>query len=213
MSFSTFNNQPGTPEQTSPWNNLLQNALKNYSQMQEASFLKPNLQEALLKAQQYNKYYGPDKESQMNLRGAQASAIPSQIALHQAQTARANQLTSMPFGGQLAGPAKEAFALELLKKQYGEDSPVYQQAKHSFDTNISAKEGLTNYRGSLSETANKRASSSLGKTAQELEEIDKGFMPGTNGQIPLTPEQQQSLSGQYNLKLQKDVTDAHASKS
>lgn len=217
-----FYNAPVTADQVNPWNNLLGKALASYNALADARYKEPNLKEALMKSQLANQYYGPDKESQIGLRNAQTGAIPSQIALREAQTGaipsqiamhmaqaqRSNQLSSMPFAGQLAGPAKEAFALELLKNQYGEDSPVYKNAQHAYETNISAKEGLTNYRGALSETANKRAASSLGKTAQELQEVNSGFMPGTNGQIKLSSEQQETLKGQYELKLQKEVSDA-----
>ncbi len=209
-------------DEVNPWSNLLSKALGSYNALTETQYKEPTLKEALMKAQLANKYYGPNMESQIGLRNAEAGAIPSQtalreaqtgaipsqIAMHMAQTRRSNQLADMPFGGQLAGPAKEAFALELLKGKYGEDSNVYKDAVQSYNANVHAKEGLTNYRGALTDTAQKRASSPLAKTAQELEEINAGFMPGTNGQVKLDPEQQQSLSGQYQLKMQKDVSDA-----
>jgi hypothetical protein len=221
MTFTFHSPRKLEADEINPWNNLLGKALASYNALTDVKYREPTLKEALLKSQQYNQYYGPDKQSQIGLRNAQTGAIPSmialreaqtgaipsQIALHQAQTNRTNQLANLPFGGQLAGPAKEAFALELLKQQYGEDSPVYKNAQHAYETNISSKEGLTEYRGSLANTANKRASTSLAKTAQELEEINQGFMPGSEGQIKLTPEQQQSMQGQYQLKMQKDITD------
>lgn len=66
-----------TPEDISPWGNLLSNALSNYKAINEAAYQQPNLKEALLKSQQYNQYYGPEKESEIGLRSAQAGHLGS----------------------------------------------------------------------------------------------------------------------------------------
>lgn len=73
--FTFTNPRALTPEESSPYNNLLSNALKNYQQIQQAQFLRPSLEEQLKKSQLFNQYYGPDIESQMALRGAQAGHL------------------------------------------------------------------------------------------------------------------------------------------
>jgi hypothetical protein len=197
-------------QEANPLDSALKNALINYQKNIQAQYAKPNAQTDLLMKQLHNQYYGPKTESQINLQNAQIGAIPSQILLRNAQAARADQLTNMPFGGQLSGAPKEAFALELLKQKYGENSKVFQDASRAYQTNVAAKEALTNYRGSLTETADKRAATSLGKSALELEDVNAGFMPGSNRTVQLDPQQQDKLRGQYQLQIQKQVTDAQA---
>lgn len=68
----TFVNYAAAPLQQSPLANLVSGLLGGYEQGTRAQFLRPALEEELKKAQQYNKYYGPNIESQMGLRGAQA---------------------------------------------------------------------------------------------------------------------------------------------
>jgi len=136
---------------------------------------------------------------------ADIGLMPYRQALLKAQTQRANQ-------PMLSGVAKEAFALEDLKNRFGENSDVYQRAKQSFDLQQQSSQQLNSYRQALQETMSKRTSTNLGKTQQELSEIESGFMPGSNGRIPLTPEQQNSLRGQYELKLVKETSDVDTRK-
>jgi|SRR6185503_13266617 len=146
--------------------------------------------------------------TQASTRGLDASTslTPFRRALMEAQTQRAAQLAQNPY----SGFAKDAFALEMLKRSQGEDSPVYQNAKKAFDMDLNAKQSLMDYRGTLSSTADKRASSSLGKLQAEAQEVAQGFMPGTGGSIRLSPEQQQNMLGQYQLQIQKSATDTQA---
>lgn len=72
----TFSNPRAlTPEESSPYNNLLSNALKNYQQMQQAQFIRPALEEELKKSKLFNQFYGPNIESEINLRGAQSGHL------------------------------------------------------------------------------------------------------------------------------------------
>ncbi len=57
-------------------------------------------------------------------------------------------------------------------------------------------------------TTGKFAPSGVQKLNNEMQEVDQGFMPGTNGTVQLTPDQQERLKGQYELKIQKDTTDS-----
>lgn len=114
-----------------------------------------------------------------------------------------------PFGGQhLSGTAAERLGIELLRQQYGEESPVYKDALKTYNANVANQESITNARNQYAESANKRVSTTLGKLYSELEEINNGFLPGSNETIKLSPEQQQQMEGQWNLKIIKDITDA-----
>lgn len=82
----------------------------------------------------------------------------------------------------------------------------------SLAADIASKKVLNDYRRSLTETSSKRASTPMSKLAQELEEVKAGFLPGTNGQHRISPEQQQELIGKYELQMQKQSTDSDTRK-
>lgn len=52
------------------------------------------------------------------------------------------------------------------------------------------------------------APSALGKLSSELQQVEEGYLPGSNGQITLDPEQQQDLRNKYLLQMQKSTSDA-----
>ena len=152
--------------------------------------------------------YAPQNEAlALQLRQGNVDMLPYKQKLLEAQAQRQAQLANQPFGGQLTGSAKEAYALEMMKQQLGEDSPAYQNAKRAYDLSLESQQGLNDYRKSLMGTADKRASTEMGKLEQEQHEVDQGFMPGTNGQVRLSPEQQEELSGKYELQKQKLSSD------
>lgn len=68
----TFTNYAAIPPQHSPFHNLISNILSGYEQGTKLRYLQPNLQEELLKKQQENQWYAPEKKSEIGLRGAQA---------------------------------------------------------------------------------------------------------------------------------------------
>jgi hypothetical protein len=59
----------------SPVNDIINNLFSGYGQAKQAKYLEPTLAEQLKKAQLENQYYGPNIESQMGLRGAQAGHL------------------------------------------------------------------------------------------------------------------------------------------
>lgn len=77
MTFS-FTNYATNELSKSPLHSLVSDILGGYGQGVQASYLQPNLAETLQKAQLENKYYGPNMESQMGLRGAQAGLLGEQ---------------------------------------------------------------------------------------------------------------------------------------
>ena len=185
--------------------NALRQGMAGAREATETAFKPKTMAEALLGQQLQNKINIPRAEHAEEF--AQAD-LKSKLA----QAARSQQLASQPFGGMLSGVAKEAYGLELLKNKYGEDNPLYQMAKNSYDTKARAMEGLTNYRENLAQTAGTRSLSSFGKLQQEEADADAGFEPGTNRQHQISPERREELLGQYALLRQKAATDADTRK-
>jgi hypothetical protein len=68
----TFTNYAGIAPQHSPLHDMIGQILSGYTDTTKAQFLRPGLEEQLRKAQLENKYYGPNIESQIGLRGAQS---------------------------------------------------------------------------------------------------------------------------------------------
>lgn len=92
--------------QRSSLNDMINNALSGYTNMTNARYLRPNLEEQLRKSQLFNQYYAPDMESQIGLRGAQTGLlgkqtqyygpdIESQIALRNAQAKQSGAQTGL----------------------------------------------------------------------------------------------------------------------
>lgn len=73
----TFTNYAGIQPQHSPLHDMIGQILGGYEGATKAQFLRPSLEEQLKKAQLENKYYGPNIESQMGLRSAQAGHLGS----------------------------------------------------------------------------------------------------------------------------------------
>lgn len=112
----------------------------------------------------------------------------------------------------LTGPAQEYASLEALKQRFGEDSSVYKDAKKFLDIRMASQEQMTANRKKYLETADKRASTNLGKLEIEKQEIQAGYLPGSGGTVELSPEQQQVLLSRYDLMEQKISSDSDTRK-
>lgn len=119
------------------------------------------------------------------------------------------EINRAPFRN-LQGPAAQAFAVYQLEQQLGAEHPVVQEAKKLQSLDQRNTESQIRNRDILSETAPKRFSTGVTKTQLELEEAMQGFMPGSNGTIPLDQQQQQALVGRLQNKMIKDTTDTQA---
>lgn len=127
------------------------------------------------------------------------------LALKQAQT----EDIKSPFHqlSMLSGDPKEALGLELLKVI---NPTAYNKASDQMELNNAAKLQDINYKKMLEQTASKRFSSGIGKIMQEYQDIENGFAPGSNGQIPIDSKQQEKLKAQYGAKISKDIAEADA---
>lgn len=199
MAFQPINFAAIEPAGNPAARNLISNLMQGYQagltpQIMQRQAEKEQLSNAFQRLQ--NKYY-PEQQR-------------LEAALKNAQTKEALQRASQPFGGNLSGVAKEAYGIKILENQLGPNDPTVQKARQLFDLKISQGDVLNQYRQSLIDTSGKRAATGIGKLLQEQEDVSQGFLPGTNRGTTLSPEQQQTLSNLFGLKIQKDTSDADA---
>jgi hypothetical protein len=126
-------------------------------------------------------------------------------------------MADLPFGGrQMPGAAGRYLSLDMIKKQYGEDSPEYQESKVAYDLEQDKIRKTMEYQDALLQSAPKRYATTMGKTAMEEQDIARGVMPGTTttgeGGQPIDLDQQKKLANRYTQKIMKDVTDPDARK-
>lgn len=136
----------------------------------------------------------------------------AEVAWKNAQAQNLNLLNKMPFAGrQLPGEAGKAMAVDMVKQQYGEQSPQYMAAKNAYDLEQQKAKQTMEYQRSLMGSQNKRSATPMGKMFMEMDEIENGFMPGTVNEqgmgTPISEEQQKKLTNQYREKMIKDITD------
>lgn len=156
----------------------------------------------------------PEQQRQAALMNALKGRLTNaQIGLINAQAAKANRDANDPFGGQsFSGSLGQVMQLEAIRNKFGENSPIYQRALKQYNEDYNAQTVLDRYRGSLIGTAAKRASTTAGKTEQEKADIKAGFMPGTNRQQQLPPEDQQDALNNMELYQQKQTSDVDTRK-
>lgn len=75
MAFTFYSPPSLTPAQSGAMPDILGKILGGYEGVTKARYLQPSLEEELQKAKLFNKYYGPEKESEIGLRGAQAGHL------------------------------------------------------------------------------------------------------------------------------------------
>ena len=119
----TFNNYATSELNKSPINDIIQNMFSGYEQAAKAKYLQPNLEEQLKKAQLVNQYYGPNMESQIGLRGAQAGQARAHTGLLGEQTRGAhleNQYLPEKMQAQiqkLNAQAQQAKIMQMIREQ------------------------------------------------------------------------------------------------
>lgn len=145
--------------------------------------------------------------------GSDMSTASLARALSQARINKLSQEMSLPFGGKTPpGSIGQAIWLSQIKQHYGENSQEYEDAKTAFQSDLEKAHSLVDYRGALTNTMDKRASTTLTKLALEKADIEAGYKPGTNRTERLNPDEQIKLGGQYDLKMQKEVSDLDSRK-
>jgi hypothetical protein len=192
----------------------LHRGIMNFGQQQESIATPKKLAEQILAAQLQNKinqakakYADQNEAVGLQLRQGDVSMIPYRQRLLEAQLKHQEQLADQPFGGNLSGIAREAWGISQMT---GQDPK--EVAQELYKNKLEQASTLNSYRQTLSGTAGKRAATNLGKLDQEQQEVEQGFMPGTNGQMAISPEQQQEMLGQYQLQRLKLTSDVDTRK-
>lgn len=113
----TFNNYATSELSKSPLNDIIENMLGGYEHAVKASYLQPGLAEQLQKSKLENKWYEPNMESQIGLRGAQAG-----------------HLGAMTEGLNISNPfLRQKLADEQQKRQFELQNPFFGQTGTSGD--------------------------------------------------------------------------------
>ena len=100
----------------SPVNDIINNMLSGFTQGKQAQYLEPTLAENLKKVQLANQYYGPNIESEMALRGAQAGhlgALTKKTGLETQYLPRQMEAQIQALEAQ----AQKARLLEMIREQ------------------------------------------------------------------------------------------------
>lgn len=201
IQYPSFRADPNAVPQISGWPQVIKSFQQGYqlSQMPEqmrqqkaSDAAKLQYLRAQTEAQDLNnQYYVPNIESQIALRNAQAQQVTNPE-------------------DKFTGDIGNAYNLEKLRQAAAQDPskmPYYLAAKKAADSQQALQNSLINYRSVLTDTADKRYSTNLGKTQQELDDINNGFMPGTGRKVALTPDQKKELADEYGLDIAKKTTD------
>jgi hypothetical protein len=155
MVFSLINYQPSTPEQQSPFGNLLSNALQKYNAMTQSQYLQPSLAEELKKAQLYNKWYEPNIKSEIGLRGAQAGHLGAETTALNISNPYLKQKLETEIALQKAqGEAQQALANKRISTQklisnLLSGNNIIPQSTNTSNYNVNQEQSIPNIGGNL----------------------------------------------------------------
>lgn len=181
MTFTFHSPRKLEADEISPWNNLLGKAMASYNAMTDTQYKEPNLREALLKAQLANQYYGPDKESQMALRGKQGEHLGS---LTQGQN------ISNQFAPEAARQAAQARAFGLKHPGFNSAGLIgqLQQYKYAMENGL-----LPNMPGNQNQSGQQSEGQALPQGMQSPD--NQSFIPSAPG-AARQPQQNPTQQGQ-----------------
>ncbi len=186
MSFTYIPARKVSDEESSPWNNLLTNALKNYETVTKSKYLEPTLQEALLKSRQYNEMYKPNIQSQIGLRGAQAGHLGAQTEglnisnpylsrqLQQEQEKRQFELNN-PFAGK-SGTQGLIAALDFYRKLQNPNMEDSAQNDNTKIENPNSESSIEDQR----HADNQRLQAQMDAMEQQQQKTNEKINPITN---------------------------------
>ncbi len=186
MPLQTFN-YAAIPPQVDDWSNLgnlFGNYYKGYEMGQTPQRLKQeqlakDLQNKLLGEQA--KYYGPKAEADIDLARQHADYYKSRGA---------------NVGGGNGGYAPSNLGKLVQERESLAEKDPNNPLIAEYDRVIKSQSGAKQF-----------APTGIGKLYNELQQVDEGYLPGSNGAIELDPEQQQELRNRYLMQIQKNTTD------
>jgi hypothetical protein len=168
-------------------NSMMRNNLAYQPLMNDAQLAQSNAGADL--TQQQAQYYGPNIQANMGLANAQTAQLY-------------NQIQNPMFGKIMPGPAGQIQGLEFIRRQYGENSPQYQQAKSMVDMNMQSAQSRIGYQDVLANSMAVRALTPTGKGIVEQGNINQGFLPTGQPQGGQQPQQlplsQQDIAAMAN---------------
>lgn len=104
--------------------------------------------------------------------------VRSSIALRMAQAKRENKMGDLPFGGfQPSGIAGDMWGLEMVKQQFGENSPQYAAAVQQYNLDLEKTKSQTAYQNVLAGTLPTRMLTPQGRGIVEQSNLQSGAMP------------------------------------
>lgn len=135
--------------------------------------------------------------------------------LEDAQTLREKKMAELPFGGaNVPGPAGQIVGLEMIRQQYGDNSPQYKQAQQAFGLSQNSIGSRINYQTALTNSMPIRYTTPEGRQIIEQSNVAGGGSPaGTPsgqpifpGKIPYNPNPGQPLPNTNNQTQSNDQT-------
>lgn len=200
--------------------NAIQQGFKTFKSGQEAAYTPKNLAEGLLSAQLANKlntvkakYAEPMAQMGLQRGQSELELNPLRQKLLQSKIDASERQSQLPFGGKIPpGAIGQSMWLQGIKSQFGEDSEQFQSAKEAYDFEREKSKNLNDYRQALIKGAPKKGLTGVAKLYNELDEIEQGVLPGSNGQIQLDPEEQEDMRNAYHAKITKERSDVDTRK-
>lgn len=153
---------------------------------------------------QFTDYSDPNKWAQNKYEGI-GDILPNMLAGYKAAKYPEEQKTEQELKkAQTIKALREAregnFAPTNLGKLIQERDAI--AARNPNDPRVSQYDKVIDAQG-----GSKFAPSGLGKLYGELEEVKQGYLPGSNGMIPIDPLKQKQLEEAYKLKIQASTSD------
>lgn len=154
--------------------------------------------------------------------GLALGLAPEKFRMDKEKNLLANELTKAKtetekqFGGlnALSGAAREYQSLEVLKRLYGQDSPIVKSAEQRLAAELQHRVASAKNMESLVANASKRYASPFAKPYFEEQEISQGIFPGTSTQqegpwanVKLSTSQRNKMLADYGLSRIKQTTD------
>lgn len=200
--------------------NAIQQGFKTFKSGQEASYTPKNLAEGLLATQLSNKLNAvkakyAEPMAQMGLQRGQSELElnPLRQQLLQSKINASERQSQLPFGGKIPpGAVGQSMWLQGIKNQFGQDSEEYTSAKEAYDFERDKANKLNDYRQALIKGAPKKGLTGVAKLYNELDEIERGYLPGSNESVQLEPEEQEDMRAAYHAKIGKERSDSDARK-
>ena len=107
-----------------------------------------------------------------------------------------------------SGDIGQVLQLEAVRQKYGDNHPIFLEAKRSWENTQKNKENMQAFRDTQMELAGKRTATQQGKRQQEISDIEAGYYPGSRRQVPISESQKKRMLNTYRAEEEKGRSDA-----